>query len=125
MKLFTTIAAAASGLIGGVAGALLGATGFLAVNALMPPTANAQVYGINIEDYSYRADLDVHLVDYSYQADKDVNVAGDEDTGSTDVHLVDYSYQADEDWHIVDYSYEADMEICLTGDLEAWFEHAD
>ena len=34
--------AAASGLVGGFAGALMGATAFLAVNVLMPSVAEAQ-----------------------------------------------------------------------------------
>ena len=39
---------AASGLFGGVLGALIGATAFSAVDFLIPETASAQVYGVNI-----------------------------------------------------------------------------
>ena len=117
---------AASGLFGGVLGALIGATAFSAVDFLIPETASAQVYGANIVGYSFEADLDIHLVDYSFEADKDVYVAGKcRGQGNTDIHLVDYSFEADEDWHIVDYSFEADMDICLSGDLDEWFEHAN
>ena len=90
---------AASGLFGGVLGALIGATAFSAVDFLIPETASAQVYGVNIVGYSFEADLDIYLVDYSFEAD--------------------------EDWYIVDYSFEADMDICLSGDLNEWFEHSN
>ena len=38
----------AAGLVGGVAGALMGATAFLAVNFLMPSTAEADSLSLNL-----------------------------------------------------------------------------
>ena len=110
----------------GLAGRLLGAIAFFAVDALMPAKAKAGVYGINIVKYSIQADQKVYLVDYSIQSDKKVYVAGKcKGTGGTDVYLVDYSIEADEKWHIVDYSSEADMKMCLSGDIDEWFDQAD
>ena len=109
-----------------VVASLFCAAALLAVDGAALKEAQAGVYGINIVEYSFEADLDVHLVDYSFEADKDVYVAGEcRDIGRTDVNLVDYSFEDDEDWNIVDYSFEADMEICLSGDIDEWFEHAD
>ena len=98
----------------------------LAVDCLIPPTASAQVYGINITSSSGFADLSVYLTSSSGFADKSVYVAGRcRGRGSTDVYLTTSSGFADESWYPTSSSAFADMSICLSGDIDEWFDQAN
>ena len=112
--------------LGSVAGSLLGAASFFAIDGLIPSKAEAQVYGVNIQSSPFGSDLDVYLQSSPFSSDKDVYIAGKcSGTANTDVYIQSSPFGSDEDWYIQSSPFGADMEICLSGDLEHWFENAN